>query len=110
VAGLTPRVAVVPTYDRRWLRGDVAAGVTVAALAVPKALGYATIAGVPVEEEVSDRSGVGPLAVVGALAFSGLALAGSPGHVCSISSVGCQSATELSGSAARSMVSCPAAG
>jgi SulP family sulfate permease len=28
-----------PGYDRSWLRGDVVAGLTVAALVVPKALG-----------------------------------------------------------------------
>ncbi len=36
-------------YDRRWLRGDVLAGIAVAAMIVPKDLGYASIAGVPVE-------------------------------------------------------------
>src|SRR4051812_13963246 len=37
------------SYDRRWLRGDLIAGVTVAALIVPKNLGYAGIAGVPLQ-------------------------------------------------------------
>ena len=37
------------TYDRRWLRGDLIAGVAVAALIVPKNLGYASIAGMPVQ-------------------------------------------------------------
>jgi SulP family sulfate permease len=37
------------TYDRRRLRPDLLAGCVVAALAVPQALGYAAIAGVPVE-------------------------------------------------------------
>ena len=36
-------------YDRGWLRGDLIAGVTVAALIVPKNLGYAGIAGIPLE-------------------------------------------------------------
>jgi SulP family sulfate permease len=36
-------------YDRAWLRGDIIAGLTVAALVIPKALGYADIAGVPIE-------------------------------------------------------------
>jgi high affinity sulfate transporter 1 len=36
-------------YDRRWLRGDIAAGIAVTALIVPKNLGYAEIAGVPVQ-------------------------------------------------------------
>lgn len=36
-------------YNHAWLRGDVIAGLSVAALVVPKALGYAGIAGVPIE-------------------------------------------------------------
>ena len=36
-------------YDRRWLRADVAAGIAVTALVVPKNLGYAEIAGVPLQ-------------------------------------------------------------
>ena len=36
-------------YQREWLRGDITAGALVAALAVPQALGYAAIAGVPVQ-------------------------------------------------------------
>ena len=46
---LVPMVRWVRSYDRRWLRGDLIAGVTVAALIVPKNLGYAAIAGIPVE-------------------------------------------------------------
>lgn len=38
-----------PRYQRRWLRPDLIAGITVAALVVPKALGYASIAGVPIQ-------------------------------------------------------------
>ena len=44
-----PIVEWLPRYDRRWLRGDVAAGIAVTALVVPKNLGYAGIAGVPVQ-------------------------------------------------------------
>ncbi len=39
----------IRSYDRGWLRGDLIAGVAVAALIVPKNLGYASIAGVPVQ-------------------------------------------------------------
>ena len=46
---LIPMVGWVRSYDRRWLRGDLIAGITVAALIVPKNLGYAAIAGIPVE-------------------------------------------------------------
>jgi high affinity sulfate transporter 1 len=44
-----PAVAWLPRYDRRWLRGDLTAGVAVTALVVPKNLGYAGIAGVPLQ-------------------------------------------------------------
>ena len=37
------------SYDREWLRPDVIAGVTTAAVVIPKAMAYATIAGLPVE-------------------------------------------------------------
>src|SRR6478672_4553515 len=39
----------LPRYQRRWLRGDIFAGVAVTAMIVPKDLGYAGIAGVPVQ-------------------------------------------------------------
>ena len=46
---MVPAVGWLPRYERRWLRGDVSAGVTVAALIVPKNLGYAGIAGIPLQ-------------------------------------------------------------
>lgn len=36
-------------YDRSWLRGDLIAGATAAAVVIPQAMGYATVAGLPVE-------------------------------------------------------------
>ena len=47
--GLIPILGWARTYDRRWLRADLVAGVTVAALIVPKNLGYAGIAGIPLQ-------------------------------------------------------------
>lgn len=44
-----PILQWAPEYQRSWLRPDLIAGLTVAALVVPKALGYAGIAGVPLE-------------------------------------------------------------
>jgi high affinity sulfate transporter 1 len=44
-----PAVTWVRRYERGWLRGDIVAGAVVASLAVPQALGYASIAGAPVE-------------------------------------------------------------
>src|SRR4051795_4314760 len=35
-------------YDRGWLSGDIVAGVTLAALAIPEVMGYTKIAGTPV--------------------------------------------------------------
>ncbi len=49
VTKLLPILGWIRAYDRRWLRGDLIAGVTVAALIVPKNLGYAGIAGIPLE-------------------------------------------------------------
>src|SRR5262249_59980427 len=46
---LVPMVGWLRSYDRGWLRGDLIAGVAVAALIVPKNLGYAGIAGIPVQ-------------------------------------------------------------
>jgi sulfate permease, SulP family len=49
IAALLPIVQWLPSYDRKWLRGDLAAGIAVTALIVPKDLGYAGIAGVPLQ-------------------------------------------------------------
>src|SRR5690349_3831122 len=46
---LVPIVGWIRSYERSWLRVDLIAGVAVAALVVPKNLGYAEIAGVPVQ-------------------------------------------------------------
>ena len=39
----------VRSYDRSWLRFDVLAGLSSAAVVVPQALAYATVAGLPVQ-------------------------------------------------------------
>ena len=44
-----PIVRWLPGYPVSWLRADLVAGAVVAALAVPQALGYASIAGAPVQ-------------------------------------------------------------
>src|SRR6476469_9671913 len=49
LARFVPVLEWLPRYERRWLRADVAAGIAVTALVVPKNLGYAEIAGVPVQ-------------------------------------------------------------
>ena len=49
MARLLPIADWLPRYDRSALRGDVLAGIAVAAMIVPKDLGYAGIAGIPVQ-------------------------------------------------------------
>jgi len=39
----------IRTYRKEWLRADVVAGLTAAAVVIPKAMAYATIAGLPVQ-------------------------------------------------------------
>ncbi len=48
-ARVLPILGWAPRYRREWLRPDLIAGLAVAALVVPKSLGYAGIAGVPIE-------------------------------------------------------------
>jgi SulP family sulfate permease len=56
-ARVMPGVALLRTYRVGWLRGDVLAGVTVAAYLVPQVMAYAQIAGLP--------PAIGLLAMVG---------------------------------------------
>lgn len=44
-----PILEWLPALRRGWLRSDIIAGLTTAAVVIPKAMGYATIAGLPVE-------------------------------------------------------------
>ena len=44
-----PGLETLRAYDRRWLRGDVVAGITVAAYAVPQVMAYAELAGLPAQ-------------------------------------------------------------
>jgi SulP family sulfate permease len=49
IARFIPILQWAPKYQRIWLRPDLIAGLSVAALVVPKSLGYAGIAGVPIQ-------------------------------------------------------------
>jgi sulfate permease, SulP family len=46
---MIPARAWFASYQRNWFAADVAAGLTAAAVVIPKAMAYATIAGLPVE-------------------------------------------------------------
>jgi high affinity sulfate transporter 1 len=47
--GLIPSIQWLRRYPKEWLRPDILAGLTAAAVVIPKAMAYATIAGLPVQ-------------------------------------------------------------
>ena len=47
VIDLVPVLRWLPAYDRKWLRFDLIAGLTLAAFAIPDNMAYATLAGLP---------------------------------------------------------------
>src|SRR5258705_414550 len=47
--GFIPALAWLRRYPRQWLRADVTAGLIAAAVVIPKAMAFATIAGLPVQ-------------------------------------------------------------
>lgn len=49
VAKYLPVLDWLPRYQKEWLRLDLVAGLTTAAVVIPKAMAYATIAGLPVQ-------------------------------------------------------------
>ena len=67
-ARLLPGIVRLRRYDRRWLRGDVLAGVTVAAYLVPQVMAMAQVAGL--EPIVGLYAIIGPLVVYAALGSS----------------------------------------
>src|SRR5262245_54472431 len=48
-SSLVPAAAWSREYQRPWLKADVVAGLTTSAVVIPKAMAYATIAGLPVQ-------------------------------------------------------------
>ncbi|WIY00462.1 sulfate permease [Amycolatopsis mongoliensis] len=63
-----PGLARLRRYRRAWLRGDVVAGVTVAAYLVPQVMAYAEVAGLPPVAGL--WASIGPLAVYALLGSS----------------------------------------
>ncbi|HLN78417.1 MAG TPA: sulfate permease [Nocardioidaceae bacterium] len=68
LSSLAPSLWLLLHYDRSWLRGDVLAGVTVAAYLVPQVMAYAEVAGLPAV--VGLWAVVGPLLVYAVLGAS----------------------------------------
>ncbi len=90
-----PIAGWLPAYRGEWLRGDLVAGIAVAALVVPKSLGYAEIAGVPIEHGLfaaaagtilyavfgtSRQISTGPSSALSAVAGGAVVLAGLSGE------------------------------
>jgi sulfate permease, SulP family len=89
-----PMAGWIRSYERRWLKGDLIAGMAVAALIVPKNLGYAGIAGIPLQNGLyaaaagailyavfgtSRQISTGPSSGLAAVAASAVAVAGVTG-------------------------------
>jgi SulP family sulfate permease len=49
VARYIPILGWLPTYQREWMQADAVAGLTAAAVVIPQAMAYASIAGLPIE-------------------------------------------------------------
>lgn len=94
LARILPILTWAPQYQRAWLRGDLVAGLAVAALVVPKSLGYAGIAGVPIQHGLfaatagaiiyalfgtARQVSTGPSSALAAVAGSAVALAAVSG-------------------------------
>ena len=68
LAAFAPGLSTLLHYDRGWLRGDLLAGVTVAAYLVPQVMAYAEVAGLPAV--VGLWACIGPLLVYAVLGSS----------------------------------------
>ncbi len=94
LARFVPILEWARRYDRAWLRGDLVAGLAVAALVVPKSLGYAGIAGVPIQHGLyaaaagtilyalfgtTRQISTGPSSALAAVASSAVVLASATG-------------------------------
>jgi sulfate permease, SulP family len=49
ISRVIPVIKWIPSYDRRWLKFDLVAGLTLAMFAIPDNMAYATLAGLPPE-------------------------------------------------------------
>src|SRR3954452_3395061 len=84
------RARLVPAslrgYRRRWLRTDIVAGVTLAAVAIPETMGYTSIAEVPVVTGL--YAGIFPTIVFALLASSRLLVVGADSATAAILAAG----------------------
>jgi SulP family sulfate permease len=86
--GYPPLADRLFSYQKEWLRPDLIAGLTTAAVVIPKAMAYATIAGLPVQ--VGLYTALVPLAIYAVLGTS------RPLSVSTTTTIAVLTATELS--------------
>lgn len=101
IARFIPIVSWLPRYDRSWLRGDIIAGIAVTALIVPKNLGYAGIAGVPLQNGLYAAAAG---AIIYALFCTSRQISTGPSSSLAAVAGGAVLVTELSGDAAAELV------
>src|SRR5437868_14764612 len=89
LARFLPIVGWINRYPRAWLGADIIAGLTTAAVVIPKAMAYATVAGLPVE--VGIYTVLVPMAVYAVLGTS------RPLSVSTSTTLGILTAAELAG-------------
>jgi sulfate permease, SulP family len=65
---LVPAASWLARYEQPWIKADVLAGLTTAAVVIPKAMAYATVAGLPLE--IGLYTALVPMAVYAALGTS----------------------------------------
>jgi SulP family sulfate permease len=112
LAGLFPPIAWLRAYQLSWLGGDLVAGITLAAYAVPVALAYATLAGMPPQVGIygymlgglgyallgsSRHLAVGPTSAISLMiaASVGVMAAGDPSRYVAIASLAAFAVTVL---------------
>src|SRR5271154_2782278 len=86
-SGYLPIADWLFNYQKEWLRPDIIAGLTTAAVVIPKAMAYATIAGLPVQ--VGLYTALVPLAIYAVLGTS------RPLSVSTTTTIAVLTATEL---------------
>lgn len=91
---LFPGLCWLDDYDGSTLRSDLISGITIAAMLIPQSMGYALVAGLPIEYGLyacilppiiyaflgtSNKLSIGPVALDSILILSGLSLLAEPG-------------------------------
>ena len=94
LSDIFPGLRWLEDYDHRSLRSDLLSGITIAAMLIPQSMGYALVAGLPIEYGLyacilppiiyallgtSNKLSIGPVALDSILILSGLSMLAEPG-------------------------------